>query len=207
MNNIFFTGDTHFKHGNIIKYCNRPFSSLEEHDETLIQNWNNVVKKEDIVYHLGDFCFRDFNDYFYRLNGQIHFIEGNHDKETHKHRDKFASYSKYKEIGVGDQKIVLCHYAFRIWNKSHYGSWNLYGHSHGSLSDDPHARAIDVGVDCHNYTPIEYEQVKEIMFKKLWQPIDHHGQREESGDVGLPKEDYEKLDRKRLYLQLKKEFE
>ena len=55
--NIFFTSDTHFGHTNIIKYCKRPFNSLEEHDETLIKNWNNKVGENDIIFHLGDFAF------------------------------------------------------------------------------------------------------------------------------------------------------
>jgi len=65
----------------------------------------------------------------------------------------------------------------RVWNKSHHGALNLYGHSHGSLPDDPHALAIDVGVDCHNFTPISFEQVKKIMSKKTFKPIDHHGEK------------------------------
>ena len=94
----------------------------------------------------------------------------------------------------------------RVWNKSHYGSWNLYGHSHGSLPDDPHARAIDVGVDCHNFAPVSFDEVKVIMERKLWKPIDHHGDRHPEGGVGLSKEEYAKAERKKLFEQLKVEF-
>ena len=207
---IFFTADTHFGHTNIIKYCNRPYSSTEENDNQLIKNYNEVVGPKDIVYFLGDFCFKkshDFDYYFNQLNGQIHFIEGNHDRDAQKNRNRFASYSKYREIKVDGITIVLCHYAFRVWNKSHHGSWHLYGHSHGSLPDDPHARSIDVGVDCHNYRPIEFNEIKKIMDRKLWQPIDHHGTHHEAGGVDLSKSEYARADRKRQYEQLKKEFE
>ena len=55
-NKVFFTSDTHFYHGNIIRFCNRPFKSVEMMNETIISNWNNTVGQDDIVFHLGDFC-------------------------------------------------------------------------------------------------------------------------------------------------------
>jgi len=58
----------------------------------------------------------------------------------------------------------------RTWNASHHGVWHLYGHSHGTLSDDEKALSIDVGVDCHNFYPISYEEVKELMKAKKWTP-------------------------------------
>jgi calcineurin-like phosphoesterase family protein len=179
--NYWFTGDTHFGHANIIKYCNRPFKDVVEMNETIISNWNKVVEKDDLVYHLGDFCFGrndfEFDAYFKRLNGLIVFIKGNHDRLAWKNRGKFYAYSdSYREIKVNEQNITLCHYAMRVFNKSHHGAWHLYGHSHGSLPDDPNSLSFDCGVDCHNFTPINFEQVKEIMSKKTWKPIDHHGE-------------------------------
>ena len=206
--NTWFTADTHFGHANIIKYCNRPFANSVEMDKALIANWNARVGKDDMIYHVGDFCFQDFDRYFNQLNGLKIFVKGNHDRNAWQNRNKFYSHSdSYREIRVNEQDITLCHYAMRVWNKSHYGAWNLYGHSHGSLSDDPHARAIDIGVDCHDYAPISFEEVARIMEKKLWKPIDHHGERQAEGGIGLSKEEYEKADRRRLYEQLKKEFE
>ena len=83
----------------------------------------------------------------------------------------------------GVQRIVLCHYALRVWDKSHYGTWALYGHSHGTLPDNPHARAIDVGVDCHDFAPVSYERVREIMAAKTFVPVDHHGARDDSNEA------------------------
>ena len=79
---IWVTSDTHFNHANIIKYCNRPFSSVEEMNETIIANWNKVVSERDIVYHLGDFALGDKSlipNILRRLNGCIKVIMGNHD--------------------------------------------------------------------------------------------------------------------------------
>ncbi len=178
---IFFSADLHFKHENVIKYCNRPYANANEMDEELIKNWNSVVKPQDIVYVVGDVIFakdvKDAENIFRRLNGSKILIAGNHDKKMLKDPRfvaLFQSVHDLLEISINKQHIVLCHYAMKVWNKSHYGAWQLYGHSHGSLPDDPHSLSIDVGVDCHNYTPISFDQVAEIMSKKQYKPIDHH---------------------------------
>ena len=159
--------------------------TIERHDNALIEKWNAKVPKDGIVYHLGDFCMdrHKIEKILKQLNGHIFLIKGNHDKkdllvET---KNYFHWIKDYYEIKVNDsdasrgkQNIILCHYAFRVWNKSHYGSWHLYGHSHGSLPDDPNSLSIDVGVDVHNYEPISYEEVKQFMNNKKYKPIDHH---------------------------------
>lgn len=78
---IFFTADTHFGRGNVIQLCDRPFSSVEEMDETMIQNWNGRVSGNDTVYILGDMFFRNANaqDILKRLKGKKRLIVGNHD--------------------------------------------------------------------------------------------------------------------------------
>ena len=74
MKNIWFTSDTHFGHGNIIKSCNRPFASIEEMDQTIIENWNKLIKPQDEVFHLGDFSYGDassIESVLKKLNGKI----------------------------------------------------------------------------------------------------------------------------------------
>ena len=116
--------------------------------------------------------------------GRIYFVLGNHDKALRQlAKTDFNSYVNkpieflpdLSEINIGGQQIVLCHYAMRTWRKSHYGRYHLYGHSHGSLKDDIHSLSFDVGVDCHDYKPINMDRVIEIMSKKNWKAIDHHG--------------------------------
>jgi calcineurin-like phosphoesterase family protein len=172
-----FTADTHFGHSNIIKYSNRPFASKDEMDSKLIENWNTEIGQYDTVYHLGDFCFRSQSEgqsILDRLNGKKHLIVGNHDKVGVGLKG-WESIDHYKEVSIDGQFIVLCHYAMRVWSKSHHGAWQLYGHSHGSLPDDPNALSFDVGVDCHNYQPLNMDDIRRIMKKKTWKAIDHHG--------------------------------
>lgn len=159
----FFTSDTHFGHAKIIDYNKRPFSNVEEMDETIINNYNSVVSSNDIVYHLGDFAFRDFYQYRKRLNGNIVLIKGNHDYARLKprHYNMFKSVHDILELKLNGESIMLCHYAMRTWNKSHFNAWHCYGHSHGRLEGQ--GKSCDVGVDANNYTPISFLQLKLIM--------------------------------------------
>lgn len=175
--NYWFTSDTHFGHKNIIKYCDRPFNNAKEMDEALIDNWNSHVGENDIVWHLGDFALdstRRIERLVQILNGQINLVYGNHDRNS-KRACGFNWKGYYKEIYIDRQKIILFHYAMKVWNKSHHGSYLLYGHSHGTLSDDPNSLSMDVGIDCHDYRPIHFDEVKDIMDNKNYKPIDHHG--------------------------------
>lgn len=195
MADLYFTSDNHFGHQNIIRYCERPFASLEEMNETMIERWNQRVKHDDIVYHIGDFALRlgvpEVEAIVRRLNGEKHLVLGNHDlknKSVLRARG-FVEKVDYKELKVGEQKIILCHYPFLTWNKSHHGSWDLHGHCHGTLQNptcpfclkskkERTARRLDVGVDCWNYAPISFDEVKKEMEKVEFKPIDHHGSEE-----------------------------
>jgi calcineurin-like phosphoesterase family protein len=184
MPDIFFTADTHFNHGNIIELSNRPFTSVKEMDEAMIKNWNDRVKPGDIVYHLGDFAFihslEGVDEYRRRLNGQIQLILGNHDYRYIKNYRKWAWVGHYKEIKVGDQMIVLFHYAQRTWNGSHKGSWMLHGHSHGTLKRDWRVKSFDVGVDVWNFAPLSFDEVSDQVSKIPTKPTDLFNSQEHS---------------------------
>ncbi len=189
----FFTSDTHFGHIRILEYCKRPFANITEHDEALINNWNSIVKDGDKVYHLGDFSFsrRSKSEWILsRLNGEKFLLHGNHDKKNRWPREETGLYTDlgdYHKLTIQDKtlergkiEIILCHYAFEVWDKRHWGSWHLFAHSHGTLPSRDDQMRLDVGVDVHGYTPISYEQVKLIMSKKTFKPIKRKkGERDE----------------------------
>ena len=157
-----FTSDEHYGHHNIIKYCNRPFSSVGEMDEILIQNHNKVVKKEDIVLHGGDFTLKRRDEafkYINELNGKHFFVRGSHDYWM-----KNLEFHELWEKKINGQYVVVCHYAMRVWPRSHYGSWQLYGHSHGKL--EPIEKQHDIGVDNNKFFPVSFEEIVEIMKTK-----------------------------------------
>jgi calcineurin-like phosphoesterase family protein len=186
MPQTFFTSDTHFGHANVIRYAHRPFRDREEMDAAMVRNWNAVVKPGDRIYHLGDFSFARpprTAEILDLLQGEIHLVRGNHDKGLTPALEKRFAWVKDcytlkvedPEADGGVQRIVLFHYAMRVWDQSHRGAWHLYGHSHGSLPDDPASRSFDIGVDCHGFAPVPYARVKEIIAAKRWEPVDHHG--------------------------------
>ena len=146
----YFTGCTHFGHANIIKLANRPYSSVEEMNETLIENWNNKVKPQDTVYHLGDFAWNDPYSYETYLNGTLVKIQGNHDKGNWG--------SSYLERQFA-KKLVLFHYPIEEWNGYYKGKLHLHCHTHKPDLVSGHNR-FNVGVDATGFVPISYEELE-----------------------------------------------
>jgi calcineurin-like phosphoesterase family protein len=149
-----FCSDLHFHHRNICNYTNRHLvTTPEQHDQWVIDLWNSTVNPGDIVYHLGDFCFNSryeiLRDIVRKLNGQKHFIIGNHDKEENFKKLKAEGlihwYGHYKEIKIKDTKVILSHFPFASWHRQHYGSWHLHGHCHASFQGE--GKILDAGLD------------------------------------------------------------
>lgn len=140
----YFISDLHVGHTNVLSFDNRPFKSIEEHDEALIKNWNSVVGMDDDVYLLGDISWHNTTktiEIFDRLNSQhIHLIKGNHDNRLLKNRElqsRFCEITDYKELDIGNGKgIVLCHYPIPCFKNHYYGWYMLYGHVHTSFEDN-----------------------------------------------------------------------
>ena len=175
--NIFFISDTHFGHANMITFLNydgtrmRPFSSVEECDELMIENWNKTVKPTDRIYHLGDVVYKCKNrdEIMQRLNGEKVLIKGNHD------RDQLGWYMKYFKDIKGtvhiDGNYLLSHFPIHPDSKGRFVR-GLHGHIHAQTvmksslvhcgfvrEPDPWYR--NCCVEVNNYTPIPFEVIKE----------------------------------------------
>ena len=177
---IWFSSDLHWNHKNIIEYCNRPFSSVEEMNTTLIGNWNKRISPKDQVYFLGDLGLgghKEISSYLEQLNGRIYLQEGNHDKKWFSQgfeHGRISTLPPLYNLNINKQLFVLCHYPLLTWLKSYYGSINLHGHCHGNIGrinesedriipiDQKRGNRIDVGVDCWNYFPVSLEEILEF---------------------------------------------
>ena len=165
--NIWFCADCHFGHDNIRKYCERPFKTLEEMDSVLIRNWNQRVKKEDTVFHVGDFCFKNslggkpgegqiHRATYYRekLNGDIIFIKGNHDENN-----SLKTPIEHIVIKHGARQIKLVHNPLHADCKYEL---NFVGHVHQhwqvrALGEK--SLMVNVGVDVWKFMPVSYDEI------------------------------------------------
>jgi len=155
-------------------------------NEAIITNWNNTVQQYDHIYILGDISFADektTNSILSRLNGIKILIYGNHDKVIRNSIPLRAYFDEEHELlerdfkpdgGGKGVKIIMCHYAMKVWNKSHHGSLHLFGHSHGTMPDDG-TRSMDVGMDCHGMRPISLQEVIQKIGRRELRALDHHG--------------------------------
>lgn len=164
-----WSSDHHFGHKALLDErmaVRRPFASIEDHDETLIANWNAAVRPEDTVWHLGDFCYRCSEEYarsvFARLRGKRRFlVRGNHDRiSVRLPWDGIVDVARVviQQPDGTPQGAWLSHYAHRVWPRMHRGDLHLYGHSHGTLPGT--ASSTDVGVDCFGFQPVTLDEIR-----------------------------------------------
>lgn len=160
----FFTSDTHFYHHGIITLCKRPYVDAEAMNEALVTNWNNTVKPDDVVFHLGDVIFSRNLDIVAKLNGTKVLVHGNHDN-VEKLTPYFDAVMHYHEMKIEGHKVVMFHYPIEDWNGKFHGSIHLHGHSHGRARNIPNR--MDVGVDGFGakkgYRPVSFKEIIEEM--------------------------------------------
>lgn len=177
---VFFTSDFHLFHHNVLKFDNRPFENVFDMHVAIENNWNEVVGPNDIVIYLGDLSFARKEDrtlvemMMSRLNGEIHFVMGNHDKwDDIKKFTRFKSQQDYLEVRITEvvdavriERMFVCmHYPIYSWNKKHHKTYHAHGHCHGNLHHGEDTiyyknnRAIDVGCMLHDYTPISHLEI------------------------------------------------
>jgi calcineurin-like phosphoesterase family protein len=168
---IYYIADTHFGHANIIKYCGRPYSSVEEMNAELIANWNRKVHSEDTVYIVGDFAYRSMNSVrqiALSLNGHKRLITGNHDHSWLNDAGAancFDDISHMDIINDSGNRIILCHYPLMTWSGERKGAYMVYGHIHNHTNDKfwpliaLNDHMLNAGADLNNYAPVTLREL------------------------------------------------
>lgn len=177
---IYFVSDTHFSHVSVLYfYQNRREEAgitleelqedknlaVEKHDEWLIEKWNNIIRREDYVYILGDFCLGNkarAEKILHRLHGKKFLIFGNHDKSCKGENERFFEWcGDLKEVKFTHSDfdfidpdetfcVELCHYPMLSWNRRPHGTCMVHGHCHGSINEyntESGELRVDVGID------------------------------------------------------------
>ena len=182
---VLLTADQHYFHKNIIKYANRHYADVISMNRDIRERHNAIVRPSDHIIMIGDFFFGtagELRAWLRGLNGNIYLIDGSHDRALEKAVNDggfpgmpVTVLPKLFEFKYGGWKITLCHYAMTRWWASHHeGSCHFFGHSHGHYKHP--CRAIDVGVDCHNYSPIFLDDaINMVKNKPLFE--NHPGQK------------------------------
>lgn len=196
--NVYFTSDLHWNHAREFIYKPRGYNSIEEHNEGVIQKWNEVVGSNDIVFHLGDIIFgmnseENLKKLLNRLNfAKLFALPGNHISGYKQLKNSSINnvyevrsgkemlfLPNYVEIDVDGQFIVLCHYPLCSFNGQSHGATHCHGHSHSHLINTElgnllyKMRIKDVGIECCPQ-PISFKKLKEEMNSKPIVSFDHH---------------------------------
>ena len=165
-----FISDTHFFHANMLKFTNadgsrvRPFNSLDEQHEIMVDRWNKLVKDNDYVYHLGDVTFqyhKPFNELMHRLKGHKRLIVGNHDKIWNRALQMtFEKVDLWK--GFKEGNFTAVHIPLEL-KRLRDGAFCVHGHTHATKEADPHY--INVCVETRDYAPVHMDTILEEIRK------------------------------------------
>lgn len=179
---MFISSDLHFCHKRVKEFCpeTRPWATLEEMNEELIKKWNVCANKPRVkMFHLGDFSFgleEETEAIASRLNGDITFIVGNHDRSyTREILSKYGHVKYYDEVKYNKHFFCLMHYPLLDWNKKAKGSVMLHGHTHGSIveTEVDRGKTMDVGWDVHERF-LHFDEIIEMMSHRKIKPVGHH---------------------------------
>jgi len=164
MENVWVTADLHFDHDAILKHCSRPFKNTEEMNDYMIDLWNAKINKHDHVYIIGDFAFKNHVKFINALKGQKHLIIGSHDSMSSEVYKRFITVDYQKQIKYKDRYFVMSHCPLRTWENCFRGNIQLVGHCHGRMNF--YNLTFDIGVDTHDYSPYNMDEVMEMVNKK-----------------------------------------
>lgn len=165
---VFFIAETHFDHENILSLFKRPFGTIEQMNEAIIENWNRKITGNDTVYITGDIFFRskDPEAILRRLHGKKHLAIGNHDTWIkHVNVDKyFKKVGHYLTGTDGYHGLVMCHYP-QIYFAHPKRFYAIHGHIHANTDDDiwpalvARDHVLNASVDINGFAPVTFDEL------------------------------------------------
>lgn len=187
---FFFTADPHFLHANINRLAGRPFASVEEATEAMVERWCERVTDRDDVIVLGDACMgpiRESIEVVRALPGNKHLVPGNHDRVSALYRGSPAKKAEWRDLYGGvfhvlpehverfpigaDLSVDLCHFPYEgdSHGEDRYvearpkdeGRWLVHGHVHEAWK--VRGRQVNVGVDVWDYAPVSETELVEVI--------------------------------------------
>lgn len=195
MASLFITGDTHFGHAEAIGMFRRPFQSVEEMDQAMLDGINRVVGRRDRLIHIGDFMGpSDWKERETRRRArslrdgircrEVVLVRGNHDPRGVKAFERLFQEChdllSFRGWSGGRERVTLCHYPLRLWRGMYRGAVHLYGHAHGSQPEV--GRSTDVGVDCWGFRPVPLERLMGLLTERAFERPAEWPRRQEARD-------------------------
>ena len=166
---VWFVADPHFDHTNIIEFCSRPFNSVEEMNETILKNWKENIKPDDIVFFLGDMAFgRDSRSprwWLTQLVGKIVYIKGSHDqgiRPTSTGLKGVLKVCRQAILETPERRFLLTHIPSEA-PPSEYPEWEdwvIHGHYHDTVPQFRPKR-VNVSLEHSDYSPISLDWILE----------------------------------------------
>ena len=166
-----FLSDTHFDHVNIIKYCNRPFDTIQEMNDALLRNWKETIAPEDLVFFLGDMAFgrgsREARWWLKQLTGRIVYIKGSHDSGIRPTSSSLRTLAVHHELMIDTSSIPLWLIHDPYGNFMRREEWCVHGHTHNLTPRmDPQRRRFNVGVDVCGFKPTSLATILNAISKE-----------------------------------------
>ena len=167
----YFTSDWHMGHERLVlKYCNRPFRTIRQHDKALPRLANSILTEDDTLYFLGDLTLagRDYLTLFTKIVQKINtenliLILGNHDRMTWYNYLQMGFDSVHSELYLPEYDLYLTHdpaNAIKDMSKM----W-LCGHVHQHWKKI--SNTINVGVDVWDFKPVSIQQIQAIRSSQI----------------------------------------
>ena len=171
-----FSSDWHLGHEGIIRMVKRPFDSVEQMNEQIVENMLENASKGDNMYFLGDLGFnsaiiKQALERIKKHGVKFHWILGNHDERYNMEFFKglYESVSTRRVVNRGEARLNLCHYPQLVWNNSFRNSYHLFGHVHASSLEQPQmsekmqGKCLNVNLEFHDYKPWSLDEVLDYM--------------------------------------------